>query len=163
MNKINRIYEKLIKLPKIKYIILTAISAYIISSAMNMLYLSFEVNMGRNMISELSTSLIETILWSVIISPIIETLVFQTLIFKLLEGHKIKIWLKIIISAFCFSLLHLIYSVFYFFNAFIIGVILAYSFTLYKDKKDNPTQTVIIIHSLINLITITLQLIVIYF
>jgi len=161
MNKVNKINEKLINLSKIKYIILAAIISYVISSVMIALYLLFDFNMGRSMINELNISVIETILWSVILSPIIETLLFQTLIFKLTEGYNIKEGWTIIISAFCFSAGHLIYSVFYSFNAFVIGVILAYSFALYKDKKDKPTQTVIIIHSLINCITITLQLIVI--
>ncbi|QXM05142.1 CPBP family intramembrane glutamic endopeptidase [Crassaminicella indica] len=99
----------------------------------------------------------DEILFAIILSPIIETLVFQTFVFtvmKEMRWFKSKEFLIMLFSAVCFSGMHMIYNAYYAMSAFIIGLILTYSFSIYSKKGKNASVVVILIHSFINMISV---------
>jgi len=89
---------------------------------------------------------------TIIVSPIIETFINQYLPYFLL--NKIKYfrehnYLILLSSALLFGLIHF-YSLFYIFYAFIIGLVLMYSYMI-RIKTDNMTFYLIAIsHSFLN-------------
>lgn len=108
------------------------------------------------------SSFVFKILLGSIIVPYIETLIFQYGIINFLEQNKYlskNKWMIISISGIAFSLSHT-YDLYYVINTFIIGVLLAYAFVLYKSspKKLSPFKVTFFIHAVRNTITTILLL-----
>lgn len=90
----------------------------------------------------------------VLFAPIIETILFQYLIvnqvFISYNGKNKKI-IAILVSAFCFGIIHL-YSFYYFLVTSIGGLLLAYYFCIFKQKVNDISAIfyITLIHSLSN-------------
>lgn len=93
-----------------------------------------------------------------ILAPFWETLKYQAFIIYVLQQIKIiknNNIVIILISAILFGAMHY-YNIAYIFTASIIGIFLAYSYVLYKDKDQHPIWVVTVIHALHNSISILL-------
>lgn len=100
-------------------------------------------------------SLVTKIIVGSIVGPIIETLIFQYGIIEILSDKKIFKEKKIIvaiISALLFGSTHS-YSFLYVIYAFLIGLVLAYSYITYKKKSFSAFWVVVIIHCIRNTIS----------
>lgn len=82
-----------------------------------------------------------TLLWKIIdgsiLAPILETLIFQYAIIEILNSIKIlkeRSIVIVMVSAVLFGISHS-YSYLYIFYAFIIGLLLAYSYLIYKKRN----------------------------
>ncbi|AFK85681.1 MULTISPECIES: CPBP family intramembrane glutamic endopeptidase [Thermoanaerobacterium] len=95
-----------------------------------------------------------------IVSPIFETYLYQVILIYLLKkinylnNHKI---LLIIVASIIFGLSHC-YSYIYIFSTFLAGLILNYSYVIYKNKTLTPFKIVLSIHSIHNIINALLMI-----
>ena len=89
----------------------------------------------------------------ILIAPIVETLLFQMLVISICTKWwlKLKDWIAILISAALFGAGH--YSSWQaILVTFTSGLIFAYSFVVYRDKKTfSPFLMVMIIHAIFNI------------
>lgn len=69
----------------------------------------------------------------VIVAPLFETFIFQFLIIETLSYLRIRKITIIFISAFIFSITHY-YSIGYIAHAFILGLVLSYSYVIYENR-----------------------------
>lgn len=109
----------------------------------------------------LESSLVTKIIIASIAVPLIEAAIYQYGIIEILGSVKIFKEKKItiaIISALFFGIVHS-YSYLYIFYAFIIGLLLAYSYLIYKKKNFSAFWVVFWIHCIRN----TISTILIYF
>ena len=154
MDRINILSKNIEEMKVSKYIIFMGLIGFFWSVLFsNIVYFIAGADISKEYYQS-DDVILSTIISAIIISPFIETLFFQALPLSLAKPYKIKIGYKIMISAFCFALIHIIYNIFYAGSAFFIGVILAYSFVLYDKKKGNPILVVTLVHSLINLLSL---------
>jgi len=97
-----------------------------------------------------------------VVAPIWETFIFQLLpilvVDKMIESRteeeKIR-GTSIIVSAFLFGMAYYLthyLDLIKFMSTFFAGIVLAYSYALYKYKEKNPYQITVIIHGLSNLV-----------
>ena len=139
-------------LSKWKFILIMGLIGFFLNIVIsNISYYILDIDAAANYSQD---GLLLTILSSLIMAPFIETLFFQALVLSSLKTHKMRPIFKILISAFCFGILHLIYNVIYAISAFIIGIILAYSYVMYEEKAQNPVIVGTLIHSLMNFLTL---------
>lgn len=93
---------------------------------------------------------------AVFIAPFIETCIYQTIVFGVLGKvslfSKNEVWI-ILISGVLFSLAHN-YSYLYVLHGLIVGIILAYGYSLFKDRKEGPYLMVSAIHILRNIVAV---------
>ncbi|QXM05140.1 CPBP family intramembrane glutamic endopeptidase [Crassaminicella indica] len=140
-----------------KYVVFMACVGYASSIILlNIIYLIMGINFSQDG-GPTYINVLDEILFAIILSPIIETLVFQTFVFtvmKEMRWFKSKEFLIMLFSAVCFSGMHMIYNAYYAMSAFIIGLILAYSFSIYSKKGKKASVVVILIHSFINMISV---------
>lgn len=86
-----------------------------------------------------------------ILCPLIETFLFQFLIIKIAHDILgIKYYISIVISALAFGLIHN-YGISYQIHAFVIGLLLAYSFVIYENKNTSSYMMVVVLHAIRNL------------
>lgn len=88
----------------------------------------------------------------ILAAPIIETLIAQTLVITVCMKYlKLKAWIATLISSIVFAIGHHgDYK--WMFVTFFMGLLLAYSFVIYRDKKTfSPTLLVIILHAIRNI------------
>lgn len=89
-----------------------------------------------------------------VFGPLVETAIFQSLVIGILQRIKIRSNIGVIlISAILFSLAHTETSIPFHIWVFIMGVILAYSYILYQDKKEGSFAVTFFIHSFRNIIS----------
>lgn len=109
-------------------------------------------------------SMTEEFIITVLLAPIFETLFFQFCSHKFflyivkdirLED-KTKDWLFITCSSLLFSAMHS-YNWLYRANAFLAGVSLNYSYLYFRKAKCNPYFSVVLIHSLYNLLAFIIR------
>ncbi|MGK0469095.1 CPBP family glutamic-type intramembrane protease [Clostridium sp.] len=108
---------------------------------------------GADSIKE--ASLLSTIIVASIIGPIVETFIFQYGIIEILSSIKIfkeKNIIIAIISSLIFGFSHS-YSYLYIFYGFIIGLLLAYSYLIYKKKNFSAFWVIFWIHCIRNTIS----------
>lgn len=163
----NRIFKKidnyLKELSTIKFIIIMVLLTFLIIVPFLPLFYLYENHIGEKggpIDLETGTLLYKVMVGS-ILAPIIETLIFQYVVIEILNAVKIlkeKNIAIVIISAVLFGISHS-YSYLYIFYAFIIGLLLAYSYLVYKKKKFSAFWVVFWIHCIRN----TISTILIYF
>ncbi|MBP2027237.1 membrane protease YdiL (CAAX protease family) [Acetoanaerobium pronyense] len=157
MEQINIFHSNIYKIPKWKFIVIMGLVGFLLNILLsNISYYILDIDVAADYY-EAQDILLFTVLSAVVISPFIETLIFQALVLNSLKTHRIRLVFKILVSAFSFGILHLIYNVMYGISAFIIGIILAYSFVVFERKNQNPIIVVTLIHSLINLLTLIIS------
>ena len=96
---------------------------------------------------------IGTIIDTVIIAPVLETLVFQSLFFIIMKRFNINKWIIILISSISFGVYHN-YSIFYMINTSLIGFVFIYMYIQRANAEKKPALSIIVAHSMINLIII---------
>lgn len=151
MKFILRVHCFLDRLSTLSFILIVTILSYIITTPLVIIFNSYDTS-GPN-ISKLN--LFQIVVVASIIAPLLETLVFQSGIYHLIQCIKFLKRNKIafiLFSGLFFGVEHY-YSFFYVFYAFIMGLILAYSYDLYKKKQVSPFWVVTAIHCLRNSIT----------
>jgi hypothetical protein len=164
VSRIKKIRDYIENMETVKYVLLMACVGYACSIILlNIVYFIKGVNF-----SQLGKSgyknIFEEILYAIVLAPLIETFIFQSLVFTVSRQFQ---WLKdreiltILISATCFGLAHAIYNIYYAIyniyyaiSGFVVGIILAYSFSIYTKKKENEYIVVTLIHSFLNMISI---------
>ena len=87
----------------------------------------------------------------VLLAPLFETLIFQTAPILISRKHSsLSPGTIILASSLFFAVAHS-YSIAYIFYAFLIGLLLAYSYTMYLEKTVSAFWVVATIHSLRNM------------
>ena len=122
------------------------------------LYEKYIGEMGGPIDVETAT-LIYKVLAGSILAPIIETLIFQCAVIEKLSSIRIlkeKNIIIVIASAMLFAISHS-YSYLYIFYTFIIGLLLAYSYLVYKKKNFSAFWVVFWIHCIRNTISTILM------
>lgn len=144
-------------LSTIKFIIIMVLLTFLVIIPFLPLFYLYENyigEMGGPVDLETGTLLFKVIHGS-ILAPIIETLIFQYAVIEILNAVKIlkeKNIAIVIISAVLFGISHS-YSYLYVFYAFIIGLLLAYSYLTYKKKNFSAFWVVFWIHCMRNTIS----------
>ncbi|NMA57468.1 MULTISPECIES: CPBP family intramembrane glutamic endopeptidase [Clostridium] len=162
--RLRKVNSYLSSLSPIKFIIvMTALTYLIIIPFIPLFYLA-EKHIGpmggaAEDINQLS--FIGKILIASILAPLLETLVFQYGVIEVLDFinfSKYRQAILIVISSIAFGMSHC-YSVIYMVYGFLIGLVLAYSYMLYKKKDFSAFGVVFWIHCLRNTISTLLYLI----
>lgn len=154
MFKIRRFHRYLNRISTIKYVLLMGTIGFVLTILfVNLIYYGVGINISEQSNNQ-NDFFLGTLLSAIVLAPLLETLIFQAMIITILEGFSLNNSLKILISAVCFAMIHLVYNIFHAMGAFLIGIILAYSFILYKEKSQNPILIVTFIHGLINTLSI---------
>ena len=98
-------------------------------------------------------TVLDKIVFGIIIVPIIETLIFQTFIIsvtcKLLKRPKYKFYVSLFISSLAFSFNHS-YNYYYMIYTFLIGILLACMYYIARYRRFSATLSLIILHSIWN-------------
>ncbi|WP_160692258.1 CPBP family intramembrane glutamic endopeptidase [Clostridium sp. C2-6-12] len=162
-----RIFERANKylqgLSTIKFIIVIVLLTYLTFMIFFPLIYLYEEYIGQMGGPEnLNAASVESqIIIGSIIGPLIETFIFQYGIIEILSSTKIfkeKNIIIAVISSLLFGISHS-YSYIYMVYAFIIGLLLAYSYFVYRKKGFSAFWIVFIIHGIRN----TISTILIYF
>ncbi|SHH35279.1 CPBP family intramembrane glutamic endopeptidase [Tepidibacter thalassicus] len=96
------------------------------------------------------------VVFGIIIAPLYETLIYQKLIISICDKIKFlskRKYLIVLISGVIFGSRHT-YSLQYVFHMIIVGIIWAYAYVIYKEKRKYPYWVVCTIHVLNNLIAL---------
>ncbi|WP_171597614.1 CPBP family glutamic-type intramembrane protease [Marinifilum caeruleilacunae] len=100
-------------------------------------------------------SILETFIESVIAAPVLETLIFQMFIYwsisKLISSKKFFLVIYLISSSLLFAISHY-YSISYVFYAICCGLVLSYSYFIFKEREENAFVFTVLIHSIFNFI-----------
>lgn len=143
-------------LPTIKYIILMSLISVLISLVMLPLQLLIPAPNNFHVIVPDWSNYLNIFLQVVLLGPFLETITHQFFILTILKHVK---WIKeykglhIFISALFFSIGHYNWGgIGKVIMTFFCGVIYAYSFILYSNKKNKPIIIVFIIHAMHNFI-----------
>lgn len=131
------------------YIIFTSILQIIISYIFGIVAEFLNINDALKGVDFSKLSNLEIFTIAVIIIPLIETLIFQYFIINIWIYTKKNIYIGIFLSSMFFAISHA-YNIIYVINMFIMGLILAYSFVLSKNRKWKAFWVVYSIHSLYN-------------
>ncbi|MCF8018512.1 MAG: CPBP family intramembrane metalloprotease [Vallitaleaceae bacterium] len=133
-----------------KFILIMVFISYLVVIPVVLMGFLMNIHVGGPEFEDIPLALM--ILIVVVIAPIWETLVYQLLIIRQLKKlifFKRRSSLTILISALVFGAVH-IYSIYYMFYAFIIGLLFAYTFVIYEDKKASAFWVTMAIHGLKN-------------
>lgn len=151
MKYINKLDIYLRSLPTAKFILIMTLISFIVDNILLILLeLLMKKDVGGPEFEEIPIVLLFLIV--VIIVPIVETFIFQYLIIRILKKInflKNRMVLVMFISAVVFGASHT-YSIFYMFITFISGLLLAYAFIVYEDKKASAFWVTMAIHGLMN-------------
>ncbi|EQB87657.1 hypothetical protein J2Z44_001858 [Clostridium punense] len=160
-NNIIRLHNYLKGLTPVKFIITILIMEVLFNLLMGPIYIIYIKSIGAvGGPLENSTLDFGMFLTGVTIVPLIETLIFQLGTIRVLQiFFKVKNKkVLMLISAVAFILEHR-YSPIYMLFMIFPGIIYAYTFIIYDDKKYHPYLIVATIHALSNLITLSFNLI----
>jgi len=150
-----KFYSFIINLPVWPFIFLMVFLTYLVEIPLLLIEPFFEESAAQTVIQtfiKMEPGLALLIVG--VFGPLVETAIFQTLIIGFLQKIKIRSNLIIIlISAVLFSLAHAETSIPFHIWVFIFGVILAYSYILYQDKKEESFAVAFFIHSFRNIIS----------
>lgn len=154
LKKINNYFQVI---PTLNFIIIMVVATYLILIPFMPLFTLYERYIGEMgaATSMESGSLVTKIIVGSIVGPIIETLIFQYGIIEILSAKRFlkeKSIIVAIISALLFGSTHS-YSFLYVIYAFLIGLVLAYSYITYKKKSFSAFWIVVIIHGIRNTIS----------
>lgn len=156
------IHNYLQELSTIKFIVTMVLLTYLAIIPFIPLFSLYEKYIGK--MGEPINIVTATLLWKIIngsiLTPILETFIFQYTIIEILSSIKIlkeKNIVIVMVSAVLFGISHP-YSYLYIFYAFIIGLLLAYSYLIYKKKKFSAFWVVFWIHCIRNTISTILYM-----
>ncbi|MCY6356245.1 CPBP family intramembrane glutamic endopeptidase [Clostridium sp. ZS2-4] len=158
MNKLlNKLHNYLKNLSTIKFIAAIVLFTYLIFIPLIPLFYLGEKYIGPmgDATSIARSSLFTQIILTSIAAPILETLIFQYGIIEILNlipYFKGKNIIITIISALLFGIAHS-YSLLYIFFGFSIGLLLAYSYIVYRKKNFSAFWVVFWIHCIRNTIS----------
>lgn len=164
MKKIfNKVHNYLENLSRVKFIFMIVLFTYLVFMPLILLFYLGEKYIGLmgGATNITRSSLLVEGIGVTIVAPILETLIFQYGVIEILNHisyFKGKNLVIAIISAILFGVVHS-YSVLYMFFGFIIGLLLAYSYILYKKKSFSAFWVVFWIHCIRNSISFLLSLI----
>lgn len=163
MKMIYRINNYLKNLSTIRFIIIIVLLTFLIFIPLSPLFDLYEEYVGEmgGPVDLVSGTLLYTVIVGSILAPLIETLIFQYAVIEKLSSIKIlkgKNIVVSIISAALFGISHS-YSYLYIFYGFIIGLLLAYAYLIYKKKNFSAFWVVFWIHCIRNTITTILYII----
>ncbi|MDF1616779.1 CPBP family intramembrane glutamic endopeptidase [Petrocella sp. FN5] len=157
MKYINKLDIYLRSLPTAKFILIMTLISFIVDNILLILLeLLMKKDVGGPELEEIPIVLL--FLFVVIIVPIIETFIFQYIIIRILKKInflKNRMVLVMFISAVVFGASHT-YSIYYMFITFITGILLAYTFVVYEDKKVSAFWVTTAIHGLINGVSVVI-------
>lgn len=155
-DNIKRIHNYLQKLSILRFIILMVLLTYVLIIPFIPVFYFYEKYIGSmggaDNLKEMSIVL--KIVIASIVGPLIETTIFQYGVIEKLSSTKRFKHKKItisIVSALLFGISHS-YSCLYVFYAFLIGLLLAYSYLIYRDKDISAFWVVFSIHCIRNTI-----------
>lgn len=157
----NKLHNYLKNLSTIKFIVIIVLFTYLIFIPLIPLFYLGEKYIGQmgGPKSIEKDSLFTTIIVTSIVVPILETLIYQYGIIEILNSIKYfkgKNVIIAIISALLFGISHN-YSLLYIFFGFSIGLVLAYSYIVYKQKDFSAFWVVVWIHCIRNFIATLLN------
>lgn len=151
MVRIRKIHEYFMQLNVIKFIVYISILTYLVVVPYVVIISFFTDNIGESKVLS-SNNLIEIIFVSLIFAPIVETFIYQTII---IQGLRLFTWFRsqpfivASISALLFGVSHS-YSIYYIIFAFLIGLLLAYSYLVYLYRKESSFWVTVAIHFIRN-------------
>lgn len=144
----------------VRYILFMSLLGYSLSIVfLNILY----ILSGENPVaveSQSYGSTFELILFALIMAPIVETFIFQKVIIDALDDidcFKRMSFAMVLISGSAFGLTHLRLSVYHAVCATVVGLLLSYSFLMYKRKGNKPFIVTAAIHAVLNAISIVIS------
>ncbi|PKM68124.1 MAG: hypothetical protein CVU95_05640 [Firmicutes bacterium HGW-Firmicutes-2] len=156
MKYINKLDTYLRSLPTAKFILIMTLISFLVVIPLALMAFFMNIDMNGPDFDEIPIVL--SFLSLGIIVPIFETLIFQFLIIRFLKKFsffKNRIYITILISAVLFGLAHT-YSIYYMFFAFVDGLLLAYAFVIYEDKKVSAFWVTMAIHGLRNVLSVAI-------
>ncbi len=156
-HKLEKIDKKLKELsPFVFVVVMTILSFVFILPFLPVLY-ALEAFLGpMSGPSIMEKTLLHQIITLVLLAPLFETLIFQTVPILFLKSHsRLKPWVIILVSSLLFGATHS-YSFAYIFFAFLVGLVLAYSYLIYLEKNVSAFWVVTAIHSLRNMFSLVL-------
>jgi len=156
MKYINKLDTYLRSLPTAKFILVMTLISYIVVILIAIMVFFMKIDIDGPEVEEVPVVLLFLIF--VIIIPIFETFIYQFLIIRLLKKFnffKSRKLLVVLISAVFFGTGH-IYSIYYVFFTFVLGLPLAYAFIIYEDKKVSAFWVTTAIHGLINGVSVVI-------
>lgn len=151
MRTIKYIHTYFMQLSAVKFVICISVLSYLVVIPYVAILSFFIDDMGSPEVLN-SDSILEIIFLSLVFAPIVETFIYQTLIIR---GLRIFTWFKrrpliiALISAILFGVSHE-YSLYYMFFAFLIGLLLAYSYLMYLYRKESSFIVTAAIHFIRN-------------
>lgn len=152
---LTKLHTYLKNLSTIKFIAMIVLFTYLIFIPLIPLFYLGEKYIGPMGGTDLGSSLLANFVSGSILAPILETLIFQygsIEILNLIPYFKGKNVIITIISALLFGIAHS-YSLLYIFFGFTIGLLLAYSYIVYKKKNFSAFWVVFWIHCIRNTIS----------
>jgi len=156
MDKLYKLDDYLKKLSMFRFVLVMVLLSVLIVLPLIPLSMVFEINEVGSLNDTLDLSIDWQIFIAALIAPIIETLLFQTLIIlglRKIGCFRSRMSLVVIISAIIFGIAHT-YNVIYVIYAFLMGLILAYSYNAYIEKSDSSFLVVVMIHSIRNVLAL---------
>jgi len=167
MSIFDKITKRISNLSTIKFIIVMILSSYILFVPMLPILIPIMYfSMNNNMYVDLDMPNIfeiSNIVTVIILAPLIETLLFQAIPIILLEKIiREKTLLIIVISGILFGLAHYP-NIGVMLTTSIIGMLLTYSYYIYREKGKNAYMVVVLIHSGRNIIALLVKALIIMF
>jgi len=155
-NLLTKFHYYVKNLPTIKYIIFITLISVLIGLVILPFQLLFSAPINFEEVAPDWSNQLHIFLEVVLLGPFLETIISQFLILTILKHIK---WIKkykgshILISALYFGLGHYNWGgIIKVISTFLAGVIYAYSFVLYSNKKAKPIMVVFTMHALHNFI-----------
>lgn len=152
MELIQKLDNHLRQLTVVKFIVYIWIMSYIVVVPYMIVIGLFTDDIGEPAFID-NGSLVEALFLALIFAPLLETFIYQTLIIfilRMFNGIKNKPIVIIFISAIIFGISHS-YSIFYVGFATIVGVLLAYSYMVFLERKESSFWVTTAIHFMRNL------------
>lgn len=160
MRIVRLVHEYFMQLSAIKFIVYISILTYLVVIPYIAIISIFTDDIGSPEVQN-SGNIFEVLFLSLVFAPIVETFLYQTIV---IQGLRIFTWFRsrpiiiAIISAALFGASHS-YSIYYMFFAFLIGLLLAYSYLMYLYRKQSSFWVTTAIHFIRN-IAMTLMIVI---
>jgi len=156
MDKLYELDNYFKKLTMFKFVSVMVFLSVLIVLPLVPLSMIFQVDEVASLNSTMDLSFDWQVFIAAIVAPIIETFLFQTLVIlglRRLKFFRSRMYIVVIISALIFGIVHT-YSLIYIMYAFLMGLILAYSYNVYIEKVDSSFIVVALIHSARNILAL---------
>lgn len=142
--------------PPVFIVVMTILSIVGILPLLPVLHVLVEIGGPRVGPSLAEESMFFQFVGSVLLAPLLETLIYQTAPILILRKYSsARPAIIILASSILFAVGH-DYDISYIFYAFLIGLLLAYSYVIYLEKTVSAFWVVAAIHSLRNLFSLVI-------